>query len=143
MTYKGASFLILFWGITNLLSGGIAYYYMGSFAQAILVLGFLAGILGFSLGHFLNRERKQAFILSLATCLVYVFLFGWLTMDAFNQEQNFIFPDALAVPSRNIYLLVSSALLTSTVLVLATLIVFMKPIYTSFKSTSWIFLGKD
>ncbi len=134
MTYKGASFLILFWGIFNLLASGLAFYYMGSFAQPLLIIGGLSALLGFSLGHFLNRGRKQAFILALATGLGFVFLFGWLTSQAFNQEQNYIFSDALADPSRNVYLLVSSAQLTSTVLVLLLLLIFMKPIYLSLQN---------
>ncbi len=107
---------------------------MGSFAQPILISGSVSALLGFSLGHFLNRGRTQAFILSLAAGLGFVFLFGWLTTQAFNQEQNYIFPDALADPSRNVYLLVSSAQLTSTVLVLLLLLVFMKPIYLSLQN---------
>lgn len=131
MTYKGASLIILFWGFFNLLCGGLAYFYMGSFAQPLLICGALSGLLGFSLGHFLNRRRKQAFILALATCLGFVFLFTWLTAKNLEQEQNYIFPDAFADPSRNVQLLVSTAQLTSTVLVLLLLFIFIKPIYHS------------
>jgi len=134
MTYKGASILVLFWGISCWLGSAVAYYYTGIFAQAILTVGILAGILGFSIGHFLNRGRKQAFILALAACLGIIFLLGWLTAEALTQEQNYIFPDALAHPSRNVYLLVSSAMLTSTGLVLLLLLIFSKPIYLSFQN---------
>ena len=125
--------MILFWGFITLLSGGLAYYFMGSFAQPILISGSLAALLGFSLGHFLNRGRKQAFILAPAACLGFVFLFGWLTTQALQQEQNFIFPDALAHPPRNVYFLTCSAQLTGTVLVLLLFLFFIKPIYLSFQ----------
>ncbi|RDC63033.1 hypothetical protein AHMF7616_01632 [Adhaeribacter pallidiroseus] len=134
MTYKGASFLVLFWGIFNLLGGGLAFYFMGSFAQPVLILGALSAFLGFSLGHFLNRGRKQAFLSILGACTAFVFLYGWLTSQAFSQDKNYIFPDALADPSRNVYLLVSSAQLTITVLVLLILLVFSKPIYLSLQN---------
>ncbi len=109
MTYKGASFIILFWGIFNFLCGGLAYFYMGSFAQPLLIGGALSGLLGFSLGHFLNRGRKQAFIFALAACLGFIFLYTGLMARDLEQEQNYIFPDAFANPSRNVYLLISSA----------------------------------
>ncbi|QNF35035.1 hypothetical protein HUW51_20790 [Adhaeribacter swui] len=134
MTYKGASFLVLFWGIINLLISGVAYYYMGSFSQPVLVPGILAGVLSFGLGHFLNRAHTLAFILALVASFTFVFWLGWLTSQALTQEQNYIFPDALANPSRNVYFLVSSAMLTSTVLVLLLLGVFWKSIYLSLQN---------
>ncbi|PSR53028.1 hypothetical protein AHMF7605_05545 [Adhaeribacter arboris] len=134
MTYKGASLLVLFWGIINLIGAGMAYYFMGSFAQAIAIQGLLSGILGFSIGHFLNRGRKQAFILALASCLICVFLLGQLTTNAFNQEPNLFFSDALATQPQDISLLVTSAMLTFTVLVLLLLLIFARSIYVSFRN---------
>ncbi|MDQ3290365.1 MAG: hypothetical protein M3Q05_03645 [Bacteroidota bacterium] len=133
MTYKGASILVLFWGIVNLIGGGIAYYFMGSYAQPIAIQSLLIGILGFSIGHFLNRGSKQAFILALASCLAFVILLGLLTSNAFNQEQNLLFQDALAANPQNISLLVTSAMLSGTVLVLLLLLVFARSIYVSFR----------
>lgn len=133
MTHKGASYLVVFWGILNLICGGIAYYFMGSYAQPILVLGILAGILGFSTGHFLKRGRKQAFILALAACLVFVFLLGGLSSRAVNQDLNVTFPDAPAAHSQNVSFLISSAMLTGTILVLLLLLAFIKSIYASFR----------
>lgn len=134
MTFKSASFLVLFWAISMLLAGFTAYYFMGSFATNLLVLGLVAGIFGFSTGHFLNRRHKQAFILALASCQVMVFLFSWLTSSAFSREETLIFTDALAPEPRDIYLLLSSGMLTGTILVLLFLLFFSKPIFESFKN---------
>ncbi|QMU28393.1 hypothetical protein [Adhaeribacter radiodurans] len=133
MTYKGASLLVLFWGIVSLISGAIAYYFMGSFAKSIAIQGLLIGFLGFSIGHFLNRGRKQAFILAVAGGVVFVFLLGHLTSAAFNQEQNLLFTDAFAPQPQNISLLVTSAMFTCTVLTLLLLVIFARSIYMSFR----------
>ena len=134
MTFKSASFIILFWGICMLLAGGLAYYFMGSFAYNALVLGLVAAVFGFSTGHFLNRGHKQAFILALAACLLMVFLFGWLVSLALSQEQNLIFTDALAANSSDIFLLASSGMLTGTVFTLLLLLFFSKTISASFNT---------
>ncbi|MDQ4139911.1 MAG: hypothetical protein M3142_05250, partial [Bacteroidota bacterium] len=73
------------------------------------------------------------FILALASCLVFVFMLGFLTSIAFNQEQNLLFTDALAANPQNISLLVTSAMLTCTVLVLLVLLIFVRSIYVSFR----------
>src|SRR3712207_9274695 len=73
-SYKAASFLVLAWAIIMIISAAIAYYFMGRAAGPLLVVAALAGTLGFSLGHFMNRGRKQTYIMALASSIILIFL---------------------------------------------------------------------
>lgn len=106
---------------------------MGSAALPLLVPAGLAGALSLSVGHFLYRRRKQAFILALATCLGFVLWLGWLTITTFSEEPNRVFADAWAAHPRPVAFLVSSALFTGSVFCLAVLLIFARSVYASFR----------
>lgn len=132
--YKAASFLVLGWGIFMLAGAAVAGYFMGSAALSLLVIAAVAATLAFSVGHFLNRGRKQAFIMALATGITLVLLLGGLTSAAFsgNPIPIDLMADAWASSPRDVSLLVSSAMFIATVCLLVSLLIFAKSIYQSF-----------
>ncbi len=107
---------------------------MGTSARVITILGGFAGVLGFSTGHFISRGRKQAFIMALASCMLYILLMGWLTAAAFPQEQNLTFLDALAAHPRDLSILISSAMFSGTIFILFLFLIYAKSVYSSFQN---------